>query len=388
MLKETLKKLFVLVVAAVVSLSAPSAYALTMIGDPSDEIIDNVLNAKSVDFNLDIDVETDNDHLEKPVKMHVDVDVITDFDDNTAVDFDMWSTDESGAFYEAEGSVMLIDDVLYLSENGEKWYFVEQTNATPVPSEDDVDQGAEEIKGFMNDLFEHDVIEYQPESAEVINKTMTVRYAYTINNDRLVDYLVDNGTISESESKEMRTSLAEDVTIGGDFWVDTVAMLPVMFTLRINAKSSATSYTNVEISVLFNSFNETVSLEAPKNAVSIEEFEMSESEELVMSSIEDNLANMDIDGDGLTNEDEESIWHSNPMSADTDGDGYPDYTEVINGYDPNGSGKLDSDRDGLTDYAEMTIHWSNRFDADSDNDGYNDGLEIANGYNPNGPGRW
>lgn len=45
----------------------------------------------------------------------------------------------------------------------------------------------------------------------------------------------------------------------------------------------------------------------------------------------------------------------------------------------------DSDLDGLSDYAEITIYKTNPFSADSDGDGYPDGVEIANGYNPLNP---
>jgi Bacterial TSP3 repeat len=90
----------------------------------------------------------------------------------------------------------------------------------------------------------------------------------------------------------------------------------------------------------------------------------------------------------LSDIEEKKLWHTSTHNTDTDGDGYSDYTEVINGYNPKGFGKLDSDGDSLTDYAELTIHWTNRHDTDSDNDGYDDGTEIANGYNPNGTGKW
>src|SRR3989338_302605 len=43
--------------------------------------------------------------------------------------------------------------------------------------------------------------------------------------------------------------------------------------------------------------------------------------------------NNDPDNDGLTNS-EEDYWTTNPNNADTDGDGYLDGDEVVNGYDP------------------------------------------------------
>ncbi|MEK7652999.1 MAG: CARDB domain-containing protein [Patescibacteria group bacterium] len=48
----------------------------------------------------------------------------------------------------------------------------------------------------------------------------------------------------------------------------------------------------------------------------------------------------DNDDDGLANSDETNFYHTNPNNHDTDGDGYRDGWEIINGYDPNGSGGL------------------------------------------------
>lgn len=48
----------------------------------------------------------------------------------------------------------------------------------------------------------------------------------------------------------------------------------------------------------------------------------------------------DTDGDGLTDRDERDVWHTDPAKSDTDGDGFPDGLEVINGFNPAGSGKL------------------------------------------------
>jgi len=49
---------------------------------------------------------------------------------------------------------------------------------------------------------------------------------------------------------------------------------------------------------------------------------------------------VDSDGDGLADEDERNIYQTNPSKSDTDGDSYKDGIEVLNGYNPNGSGKL------------------------------------------------
>ena len=59
----------------------------------------------------------------------------------------------------------------------------------------------------------------------------------------------------------------------------------------------------------------------------------------------------DSDGDGLTDANEISVYHTDPNKMDTDGDGIDDYTEIQNyGTDPN---KADTDGDGFTDLYEI-----------------------------------
>jgi len=48
----------------------------------------------------------------------------------------------------------------------------------------------------------------------------------------------------------------------------------------------------------------------------------------------------DSDGDGLSDPQEIDIFKTDPKKMDTDGDGYNDADEIVNGYNPNGPGKL------------------------------------------------
>ncbi|MBR9978192.1 MAG: hypothetical protein KFH87_08900 [Bacteroidetes bacterium] len=81
----------------------------------------------------------------------------------------------------------------------------------------------------------------------------------------------------------------------------------------------------------------------------------------------------DIDGDGLTNQ-EEAERDTNPYDADTDGDGLTDWYEAeVLGTDPQ---RKDSDSDGLTDYEEVIKYGTDPLDPDSDGDGINDAEEI------------
>jgi len=77
----------------------------------------------------------------------------------------------------------------------------------------------------------------------------------------------------------------------------------------------------------------------------------------------------DSDGDGLTDDEETSIYGSDPSNADSDGDGIDDGNEAAYwGSD----WESDDDGDGII----------NLLDADSDNDGIKDGAEIEQGTDP------
>ena len=49
---------------------------------------------------------------------------------------------------------------------------------------------------------------------------------------------------------------------------------------------------------------------------------------------------VDTDRDGLTDREEVKVYKTDPLNADTDGDGFNDGDEVDQGYNPKGSGKL------------------------------------------------
>lgn len=96
----------------------------------------------------------------------------------------------------------------------------------------------------------------------------------------------------------------------------------------------------------------------------------------------------DSDGDGLTDVMESLIYHTDPLLADTDGDGYDDKTEIEAGYNPAGEGRLyesDRDGDGLSDADEL-LFGTGIMNPDSDGDGYPDGLEVEYGFDPAAPG--
>ena len=52
------------------------------------------------------------------------------------------------------------------------------------------------------------------------------------------------------------------------------------------------------------------------------------------------IDNPDSDNDGLTDNEEITLWNTDPLIEDTDKDGYRDGDEVDNGFNPAGPGKL------------------------------------------------
>lgn len=90
----------------------------------------------------------------------------------------------------------------------------------------------------------------------------------------------------------------------------------------------------------------------------------------------DLVASADLDADGLTNL-QEFTAKTNPLLADTDGDGLNDGQEV-NASHTNPL-LADTDKDGLSDGAEVNTHGTDPLLVDSDGDGIDDARELALG---------
>lgn len=97
-------------------------------------------------------------------------------------------------------------------------------------------------------------------------------------------------------------------------------------------------------------------------------------------------ADVDTDGDGLSDNAETTIYATDPAVADTDGDGFSDGAEIANGYSPRSGEKtrltdIDSDKDNLPDAWELALG-TNLMNPDTDGDGFLDGTEVRAGYDP------
>ena len=93
---------------------------------------------------------------------------------------------------------------------------------------------------------------------------------------------------------------------------------------------------------------------------------------------------IDTDGDGLSNVEEQALG-TDPVSIDTDGDGLNHRDEIhVHKTSPLLS---DTDNDGLSDRDEVFSWLTDPHNPDTDGDTHLDGTEVQNGYNPNGAGR-
>lgn len=94
----------------------------------------------------------------------------------------------------------------------------------------------------------------------------------------------------------------------------------------------------------------------------------------------------DRDQDGVPDQDEINIYHTNPDNPDTDGDGFNDWVELNSGYSPYEAGQKklensDFDKDGVSDKLEIKFG-TDPTNPDTDGDGILDGDEIKNGFDP------
>ncbi|MFH2063056.1 MAG: L,D-transpeptidase family protein [bacterium] len=109
----------------------------------------------------------------------------------------------------------------------------------------------------------------------------------------------------------------------------------------------------------------------------------------VGSALAESAVTVDSDADGLNDETEIVVYHTDWLNPDTDGDGFSDGDEVEHGYSPrHGDGQhlvdVDSDLDYLNDDWEIKLG-TDIMNPDSDGDLFLDGTEVAAAFDPLNP---
>jgi len=109
----------------------------------------------------------------------------------------------------------------------------------------------------------------------------------------------------------------------------------------------------------------------------------------ILQDLNDDTGSQDSEGDYVNDqpvsEEFEEFYKDSYYEEfeDADSDGLSDSEELSLGTNP---ARVDTDFDGLSDFDELNVYFTDPVNADSDGDGYLDGIEVDNGYNPLGQG--
>ncbi len=116
-------------------------------------------------------------------------------------------------------------------------------------------------------------------------------------------------------------------------------------------------------------------------AVDVDGDGLSDYEEVTLYHTDPTLT--DTDGDTLSDYDEVFVYHTDPTKKDTDGDGIPDNWELANGLNPNDPSDAngDPDNDGLTNLQEYHAGTDPQKWSTAD-DGVPDGWKVKHGLDP------
>lgn len=235
-------------------LSAESGeFELTLTVDYSDEYEDNAF------FSLFIDGATGLDELGNPIGSY-DATLITEVEDASNV---------------TGGSMIQTSDRIYLQEEGGPWYFIysdavleNDPYITDVTDADNVAEIQKEITSFLNDLIEKGILINDSLPKEEINGVESLHYTYEIDTDAVVNELATYLEIPDEyqeDIEEAKNYITEHYTFGGEVWIDPVELYPTKFTFVVDVNEESFE-ADVELAIVFNSFNEPISIQEPENA--------------------------------------------------------------------------------------------------------------------------
>ncbi|MBU0597697.1 hypothetical protein KKF61_01720 [Patescibacteria group bacterium] len=199
-------------------------------------------------------------------------------------------------------------------------------------------ESATMIKEAMRTSSFFALVERKPD--EIFNNQLTYHYSVKADQENLKDLMA---SLSESVTKQNDYDLSLLSNLNIDLWIGKSEKNLNRLELQLESNNLIVSYT-----VNVTGFNKTVTIDEPGLSYVMDNF----SQDLFKKSdfidlplyaylsgirIEPLIADKDNDGLYLM---WENVFGTDPNKADTDGDGFDDGPEVINGYNPLGNGKI------------------------------------------------
>jgi len=203
---------------------------------------------------------------------------------------------------------------------------------------------------------------------EDINGEPSYHYRFIINQTGLKQLITTLGQIlNESKDDSGNQAMASAISASedllnaakempaGELWIGKRDYLPrkIMFTGSLHDSSGKAIDANYKFTFTFKNFNKPIVVEVPASSRNAEEV-LQEALGPLMSGLlgtKDQESSLfgygtDSDSDKLPDALEAKLG-TDPLKADTDGDGYDDGTEVVNNYNPKGTGKLSDADQGI-----------------------------------------
>ncbi len=247
------------------------------------------------------------------------------------------------------------DSWLSLSETG--WEEFDSTmDEAAVQIEENTPVISDENKAKLETLFvETDFFKVTKKlKNEKVNGEDCFHYLVDLDKEALVSYAATSKLYSgdTSSSGQAMEILTKTQTVSGEIWLSRKDYLPRHLVLNasfVPSEDGAVGTASLDLSL--NEYNQPVKLEVPKKIMSYADFFSAMIDSLIEQLGDFSFGTVseeDLDGDGLTNE-EEIDFGSDPNLTDTDSDGMDDLSEWFADADPNNS---DSDGDGVTDGTE------------------------------------
>lgn len=223
-------------------------------------------------------------------------------------------------------------------------------------NKEDTKQKAEKIKTLIKEISLVVVSSVLPE--EKMGQDRVFHYKVKIDKGGFMrlaeaaEQLLRNRDLTDKERQKINESFEAASDQQADLWIDKKDYLPRR--LAFEGYSSQEPKVKFNVNFQFDNFNEALKIEAPAQSFPLDEMltslfgglsGASSKKSTTTLDILDNpaplsSAQLDTDGDGLTDREEKTVWFTNHLLPDTDHDGFSDGTEVKNGYNPKGDGKL------------------------------------------------